>query len=158
MPLTDVEIQEIILQKARAETSVSPAAIWQYVIKRQSPDTPRALVYDVFHRLVTKGLLTPLELTHHRLSAYGRAILDTPSASLFLEPTAYIAELRKSVPNIDDITLTYIRESLKALGHDLPLSATVTLGAASERAILELVDSYCAFRSDPAVTKKFEKE
>lgn len=163
MPLTDVEIQEIILEEAKKheEGKVNTIRI-RHLIRQQSPDTPEEFIYDVFHRLVIKGLLTP-EALHdglqwHRLSAYGEAFLGTPSASLFLEPKAYVEELRRSVPNIDDITLAYIQESLDAFGHDLLLSATVTLGAASERAILELVESYCAFGEDPAVKKEFEKE
>jgi len=159
MPLTDVEIQEIILKEAKKhERGMVNAVSIRSLIRRQSPDTPEELVYDVFHRLLTKALLRPEELQWHRLSAYGEAFLSAPSASLFLEPKAYVEELRRSVPNIDHITLAYIEESLEAFGHDLLLSAAVTLGAASERAILELVDSYCAFRNDPAVTKKFEKE
>lgn len=157
--LTDAEIQEIILNRARREQELNPHNIYESDIKGRGLEADAALVFDVFHRLVSKGWLRPIDtkMQWHRLTIYGRAALGDEVELIFLDPQKYIAKLKNVIPNIDDITVNYLRESVEAFTHELLLSATVTLGAASERAILELVDSYCNFKNNPSLTQRFEK-
>lgn len=157
--LTDAEIQEIILSTARKAQQVSPQSIYESEIRAKGIDADKALVFDVFQRLISKGWLRPTDpyMQWYRLTAYGRATLGEEIELLFLDPRRYIARIEEAIPNMDTITVSYLRESVEAFGQDLLLSATVTLGAASERALLELVDSYCNFKNDPPLTQRFEQ-
>ena len=156
--LTDAEIQEIILSIAQKEQQLNPNNVYAY-IEEKGLEADKALVYDVFHRLVLKGWLRPTDpyIQWHRLTVYGRAALTDEIELSFLDPRRYIARIKEAIPNIDSITTNYLRESVEAFTQELMLSATVALGAASERAILELMDSYCNFKNDPSVTQRFEK-
>ena len=157
--LTDAEIQEIILNLARKAQQLSPQSVYESEIRGKGIDADKALVFDVFHRLVAKGWLRPTDpyMQWHRLTAYGRTTLGEEIELLFLDPQRYIARIEEAIPNMDTITISYLRESVQAFGEDLLLSATVTLGAASERALLELVDSYCNFKNAPPLTQRFEQ-
>jgi hypothetical protein len=156
--LTDAEIQEIILSIAQKQQQLNPTNIHAY-IEEQGLEVDKTLVYDVFHRLVLKGWLRPTDpyIQWHRLTVYGRAALTDEIELSFLDSRRYIARTKEAIPNIDNITINYLRESIEAFTQELMLSATVALGAASERAILELLDSYCNFKNDPSVTQRFEE-
>lgn len=157
--LTDVEIQEIILSTARRAQQLSPQSVYDSEIRGKGIEADKTLVFDVFQRLISKGWLRPTDpyMQWYRLTAYGRTTVGEEIELLFLDPQRYIARIEEAIPNMDTITISYLRESVEAFGQDLLLSATVTLGAASERALLELVDSYCNFKNDPPLTERFEQ-
>lgn len=73
------------------------------------------------------------------------------------DPEGYFSALKTKVPTIDEITLTYIGESVAAYNRRNLLSATLTLGVASENLMLLLVEAYINWL--PAARKTtFEKK
>lgn len=58
------------------------------------------------------------------------------------DPDGYIKALKIKVTLIDDITLAYIGESVSAYNRHQLLSATITLGVASENLMLMLIEKY----------------
>lgn len=64
------------------------------------------------------------------------------------DPEGYVKALKEKVPNIDDITLAYIGESIAAYNRRQLLSATLTLGVASENLMLLLIEAYLNWIKD----------
>jgi hypothetical protein len=66
------------------------------------------------------------------------------------DPEGYIRALKVRVPEIDDVTLAYAGESIAAFNRRNLLSATLTLGVASENLMLLLIEAYVNFlKTDP---------
>lgn len=74
------------------------------------------------------------------------------------DPDGYIKVLKERTPDIDDITLTYIGESISAFNRHQLLSATITLGVASENLMLLLIESYLKWLPDPSRKTALEKK
>lgn len=78
------------------------------------------------------------------------------------DPEGYVRALQKQVPQIDEVTLRYVKESVSTYNSEHLLSSTITLGVASENIILNLIDTFCDAIADAdqkdALIKKFEKE
>lgn len=66
--------------------------------------------------------------------------------------------LKEKVPNIDDVAFKFIEETLFAIKSNAILSAFFMLGAASEKVILNLIDSYGNAIDDDAKRERFLKE
>ena len=58
------------------------------------------------------------------------------------DPEGYVKALKNKVPTMDEITLSYIGEAVAAYNRRHLLSATITLGVASENLMLLLIETY----------------
>ena len=91
-----------------------------------------------------------------KLSSYGRSQLDLDYQPVILDPVVTIKDLKDSIPNIDSITLDYFTETLLAIKkRGLWLSATVTMGCASEQSILLLIEAILNYYNDEKLIIKF---
>jgi hypothetical protein len=72
------------------------------------------------------------------------------------DPDGYLKALKTKVPDIDDITLTYIGEAVAAYNRRHLLSATITLGVASENLMLTLIETYADWIPDPVRKQNFQ--
>ena len=99
---------------------------------------------DIVWDLIIEGIVRPGQgsgtytLPHYHISEYGKRVLAEPSPQPY-DPDEYLARV-KSIPNIDNIIASYLEESLKAFRIHCLLSSVITLGCASEKAILLLID------------------
>lgn len=73
------------------------------------------------------------------------------------DPEGYIKTLKIAIPSLDDITLIYIGEAVAAYNRRHLLSATITLGVASENLMLNLVETYSSWIKDPPRKTSFQK-
>jgi len=74
------------------------------------------------------------------------------------DPEGYVKALKEKVPDIDDITLAYIGESITAYNRRHLLSATLTLGVASENLMLLLIEAYLSWIKAPKRKADLEKK
>ena len=81
---------------------------------------------------------------------------ETRPPQLPYDPEGYLKALKAKVPEIDDVTFAYIGESIAAFNRRHLLSATITLGVASENLMLILIEAYTNWLKDPRKTK-FQK-
>lgn len=58
------------------------------------------------------------------------------------DPDGYLNALRSDVPDVDDVIITYLTESLHTFRIGSLLSSTITLGCASEKALLLRIGAY----------------
>ena len=78
-----------------------------------------------------------------------------PVASLPAEIEKYPQTLREKIPDCDDVILWYFEESLRCYKADSVAGAAFMLGAASEKAILMLIDTYANAIKDEKNKKAF---
>lgn len=78
-----------------------------------------------------------------------------PVALLPAEIEKFPLTLRERVPDCDDVILWFFQEALRCYKADSVAGAAFMLGAASEKAILMLIDSYAAAIKDEAKKSSF---
>lgn len=95
------------------------------------------------------------EVTSYGKSQLGR--IGEEYYPVFLDPELTILGLRSTIPNMDSLTLRYFEEALWAIKKKLFLSATITMGGASESSILSLIDAVIDYYEDATLTTAFDK-
>lgn len=123
-----------------------------------------SIVREIVQELINNGMLYPgsagdansgypwLTITEHGKEAF------TQEDWLPYDPEGYVKALKANVPDIDDITLTYIGESIATYNRRQLLSATLTLGVASENLMLLLIEAYLNWIKDAKRKAKLEKK
>ncbi|MEH2252621.1 hypothetical protein [Nostoc sp.] len=123
-----------------------------------SPELPRkykSWIEDIIWDLIMEGIIRPGlgdgdELSHglpwYHVSEYGRSVLGIQPQPY--DPDGYLARVQ-TIPNVDGVILAYLEESLKAFRIHCLLSSVITLGCASEKAILLLIDACLNALSNP---------
>jgi len=119
-------------------------------------------IAEVLQALYLDGWFRP-DITQYdsewvSLSEYGRSQLELDYVPQYLDPVATIRDLKISIDNIDEVALDYFAESLLAIKKQLYLSATITMGCASERTILLLIERVVEYCSDSTVQKEIDKK
>lgn len=131
--------------------------------RRKLPyDDDDVRVLEVFHELSLERIIIPggkssLRWPFYRLTEYGQKVLESGEWHPY-DPEGYLANLKRAVPDIDPVIVTYVSEAVACFRMSCLLAAAVMLGGAAEKAILLLVDAYGASLKDEAQKRRFEKE
>ena len=129
-------------------------------IKHKMPKEDREKVREIINDFVIEGILGWGINEHNpgppflKVTRYGKECIDKESPQPY-DPDGYLKYLKSEIPDIDDVILMYISESLEAYLRGLMLSSTVMLGVASEKAFLLLFESYTNALRNPEKKKKF---
>lgn len=101
---------------------------------------------EVFWGLFREGVITlgvndsNREFPFFRITEFGRRLLDGGQAYFFHDVSSYESAIRREIPDIDAVTLTYLKEAMQAFRSSCILSSTVMLGVATEHTFLLLMD------------------
>jgi hypothetical protein len=102
-------------------------------------------IWSVVWDLIIEGVLRPgiensgsWALPNVYVTGFGKQVLRHPATPY--DPGGYLERLHERVPNVDPVIITYLAESIEALRRNCLLSSTVTLGCASEQAMLLLIE------------------
>lgn len=118
----------------------------------------KAILWD----LANEGLLRPIidingtpSFNRCQITQFGLKALSDPSNPH--DPDGSIARLKQKIPNIDSVIVEYLAESMRTLGQHCLLSSTITLGCASEQAMLLLIEKTAASLK-PTDKSRFESK
>lgn len=107
----------------------------------------RAPVWDIVWDLVIEGIVRPgtakgdqNQFPYLHITEYGKKALQ--GAVNPYDPDGYMRRLAEKVPDADSIIIKYIAESAETIRRHCLLASTVTLGCASEKAFLLLLDAF----------------
>lgn len=120
-------------------------------------DLDLELVSESWQNLFLDGWFSPdpKRPEGYILTTYGKSQLERAYHPVFLDPVSTIQDIRDSIRNMDSVALDYFQESLWAIKKGLYLSATVTLGCASEQSILLLIEAILDYYGDDELRVKF---
>ncbi len=96
------------------------------------------LLLEVFWGMVREGIITlgaddsNRQFPFFRLSGFGRKIVDSQEAYFFHDVSSYETVIRTEVPEVDAVTLIYLKETMQDFKSGCLLSASVMLGVAAE--------------------------
>lgn len=123
-----------------------------------------SIAREIVHEFINIGALYPGQrgqvhgsdfYPHITITEYGKELFMSDDW-LPYDPDGYLKALYEKIPEIDEITCAYIGESVAALNRQHLLSATITLGVASENIMLILIESYATWLSEPR-KNRFQK-
>lgn len=108
----------------------------------QSADYCQEVIWDlILQRIIIPGSdSSNPNLPHFKVTSRGRTFLDDNEEYFFHDTASYETLIRKSVPDIDELTMLYLKEAVQAYRTGCLLSASVMLGVASENEFLRLLD------------------
>lgn len=122
---------------------------------RNGPNAASITVYNS-GKMVVGGKKTQLRGWLEELKGSIEAGSGAPQVLLPAEIEKFPTTLREKVPACDDVVLWFFQESLRCYKADSPAAAAFMLGAASEKAILLLIESYCEAIKDEVKRQKFK--
>lgn len=111
-------------------------------LDRTDQNRVRRVVWDlIIQQVLTIGDYHNDSWPHLSITEYGQKAInsDLPVPN---DPDGYLKRIKTKIPNLDPIIETYLIESINTYNINQLLSATITLGCASERALTILIDSY----------------
>ena len=123
----------------------------------------KSVLLEVIWSLIIQGILIPgLDDGNQgwpflRLTEYGRRCVEEDRI-LPHDPDGYLSQFKSAIPDADATITEYLTESLQCFVHGLNRAAAVMLGAASEKAVLLLIESYKDSIGDAATKQRFESE
>jgi hypothetical protein len=105
-------------------------------------------VRNIFWDMVIEGILRPgladglnNDLPFFHVTEWGKVSLKEGPTTPY-DPDGYLKRLVAEVPNLDQVIVTYLNESLHTFRIGCLLSSTIALGCASEKALLLLIAAY----------------
>lgn len=107
----------------------------------------KALVNEIIWSFIVEGILSPgtddsnINLPFLRLTEYGEECLRE-NRFVPHDPEGYLAQFHQACPSVDTTITQYLTEALQCYLRSLHKAAAIMLGAASEQAILLLIDAW----------------
>jgi len=112
-------------------------------------------VEQIIHEFYFEGIFVPgvkpdpeaiqqggtLVFPHYHLTEYGKKVISTTEYQPH-DPDGYLARIKSDIPEIDEVIIRYLEESLSCYRKNLLLAAAVMLGCAAEKSVLLLVQAF----------------
>ena len=101
---------------------------------------------EVFWDLFRQGIITlgasasNPEFPFFRVSASGRRILEGGDSYFFHDVSSYERVVNREIPELDSVTLIYLKEAMQAFLAGCVLSSSVMLGVAIEHSFVQLLE------------------
>ncbi len=108
-------------------------------------------------RIVVGGAKSPLKNALNQMKQEVEAGNFAPSKVLPFEIERFPDIIKEEIPDCDPVICEFVSEAVKSLRHELLVAATFLIGAASEKAICLLIDSYTASISNKDNREKFKQ-
>lgn len=122
------------------------------------PPADAEVFLEVFWDLFRQGIITlganasNPEFPFFRVSASGRRILEGGDSYFFHDISSYERVIKREIPELDSVTLIYLKEAMQAFLAGCVLSSSVMLGVAIEHSLTQLLE---AIESESADGAKF---
>lgn len=137
---------------------------WSYggqITKHYMPIEDREKVRQIVWEFILQGILAIglNELNPNfpfvSITEYGKEVLES-GQTLPYDPDGYLKKLKTEIPNLDPLIEMYLSESLQAYLKGLMFSSAVTLGVASEKAFLMLLEAFANALTNTPRRKRFQ--
>lgn len=114
----------------------------EYPLQKRDENKVREIIWD----LITERVLTIGDYHNDlwpwlSLTDYGEKAINSVEP-IPNDPTGYLSRIKRVIPQLDPIIETYLVESINTYNINQLLSSTITLGCASERALILLIESF----------------
>ena len=140
--LKDALAQHLERQLGAASPNIGP--VW--VNRVELSDVDANIFLEVFWGLFREGIITlgmndsNPNFPFYRVSEFGRKLLADQNEYFFHDVASYEAQIKSRVPDIDAVTLLYLKEAMQAFKTGCLLSSSVMVGVALEHSFLLMLE------------------
>lgn len=129
-----------------------------FPLQKQDENRVREILWDlIIERVLTLGAFSGDTWPWLSLTDYGKeAINSNPPAPN--DSTGYLKRIKNEVPQLNSIIEIYLIESVRTYNINQLLSSTITLGCASEKALLVLIETFKQTFKDSSKKTVFSKK
>lgn len=129
-----------------------------FPLQKKDENKVREILWDfIIERVLTIGDYHNDSWPHLSLTAYGEKVMESKEP-VPNDTNEYLKRIKKEIPNLDNVIEIYLSESVRTYNINQLLSATITLGCASEKALMILIENYKNTFIDDAKKEKFIKK
>lgn len=135
-------VAKVFVVRETGVTANDPAVHYAK-LSHQDAEYLREVFWDLFLQRVIvlgKNSANP-EYPWFKVSSYGQKFLGENEGYFFHDVASYEQRIRADVPDIDALTLLYLKEAMQAFRAGCILAATVMIGVASEHEFLGLFEN-----------------
>lgn len=151
------EVARIAVQKSLVQNPNQGHVVYggSFELSSMDQERVREIIWDlVIERVVTIGYPSNPAWPFLKLTEYGAQVANSNHPTPH-DPSGYLNRIINEVSNIDPVILTYLEESLRTYNVGALLSSTITLGCASEKALLILIEAFATSIRDQKRQEKF---
>ena len=129
-----------------------------FSLQKKDENRVREIIWNlIIERVLTIGDFHNDSWPHLSKTEYGEKVLASIEP-IPNDPSGYLNRIKKEIPELDNVIEIYLSESIRTYNINQLLSATITLGCASEKALLLLIDTYSDTFKDKDRKGKFIKK
>lgn len=129
-----------------------------FPLQKNDENRVREVLWDlIIERVLTIGSYHNDSWPWLSLTDYGKKVIGS-KLPIPNDPTGYLNRIKNEVPQLDAIIETYLIESIRTYNINQLLSSTITLGCASEKALMILIDAYKESFKDNSKKVNFSKK
>ncbi len=135
-----IGVAEVIQKRDRSTPDPYPR---EAQLSRNDQDLFQEVFWDLFRQnIITLGTSEDPNASYpwFRVSSFGKQVLVNDEVYFFHDLTSYEKIIRENIPEIDEITLFYLKEAMQAFIVGCRLSSAVMLGVALEYSLESLYD------------------
>lgn len=148
-----------VLKKREEQTIGQPIQNFSFSI--QDDKYFQEVFWDLFlQRIITLGTENNpnQSFPFFRLSSFGQQLLENKDLYFFHDVSTYEAVIKQNIPDIDPVTMLYLKEAMQAFMSGCMLSSSVMLGVAAEHSFERLLETIAANPKYEPVFKNVSKE
>ena len=111
-------------------------------LSKEDSEILREVFWDLFRQgIVTLGIdESNKSFPFFRVTSWGKKAVSENDCYFITDTTIFQKRIREEIPNIDDISILYLKESFQAFRSGCLISSTVMLGVAAEHIFQLLLD------------------
>jgi len=129
-----------------------------FPLQKKDENRIREILWDlIIERVLTIGDYQNDSWPHFSLTEYGEKFIKS-NKPVPNDTNGYLNRIKKEIPDLDSVIEIYLSESIRTYNINQLLSATITLGCASEKALLLLIETYRDTFKDNTKQEKFIKK
>jgi hypothetical protein len=100
--------------------------------------------WDIFREgIITLGTSDKIrDFPYFRVAQYGTKIIENKDMYFFHDVSSYESVIKDNIPEIDEVTLLYLKEAVQTFYSGCYLASSVMLGVASEHTLLLLFEKF----------------
>jgi hypothetical protein len=128
---------------------------FNFPLQKKDENRVREIIWNlIIERVLTIGDFYNDSWPNLSLTEYGEKVL-TSNNPVPNDPSGYLNRIKNEIPELDNVIEIYLSESIRTYNINQLLSATITLGCASEKALLLLIETYRDTFKDNSQQEKF---
>jgi len=131
------------LLKKRQEQMIGQE-IQNFSFSKQDDNYFQEVFWDLFlQRIITLGMENDPHQSYpfFRISSFGKQMIENKDLYFFHDVSTYESVIKENIPDIDPVTMVYLKEAMQAFMSGCLLSSSVMLGVAAEHSFNKLLET-----------------